>query len=140
MLDRMASSKPRAAIVHGQPVGPEKIQFAKLLRRTMTRPERMLWNALRGSQRNGLHFRRQQIAGDFVLDFYCDTARLGIELDGSSHDLSGERDESRDGELARMGIAVVRIANDDLMKDPDSVAGWIAERAAQRIIAEMRTT
>src|SRR5216683_6175853 len=70
----MTSSKPRAAIVHGQPVGPEKIQFAKLLRRTMTRPEHMLWNALRRSQRNGLHFRRQQIAGDFVLDFYCDTA------------------------------------------------------------------
>jgi len=69
----MASSKPRAAIVHGQPVGPEKIQFAKLLRRTRTRPERLLWNALRHSQLNGLHFRRQQIAGDFVLDFYCDT-------------------------------------------------------------------
>jgi len=65
----MALSKPRAAIVHGQPVGPEKIQFAKLLRRTMTRPERMLWNAIRLSQRNGLHFRRQQIAGDFILDF-----------------------------------------------------------------------
>ena len=79
----MALSKPRAAIVHGQPVGPEKIQFAKLLRRTMTRPERMLWNAIRRSQRNGLHFRRQQIAGDFVLDFYCDAARLAIELDGS---------------------------------------------------------
>jgi len=106
----------------------------------MTRSERLLWNALRCSQLNGLHFRRQQIAGDFVLDFYCDAARLAIELDGSSHDLSGERDESRDAELARMGIAVIRIANDDLMKDPDSVAGWIAERAAQRIIAEMRTT
>ena len=74
----MASSKPRTAIVHGQPVGPEKIQFAKLLRRTMTRPERLLWNALLGSQLKGLHFRRQQIAGDFVLDFYCDAARLAI--------------------------------------------------------------
>jgi very-short-patch-repair endonuclease len=136
----MASTEPRAPIVRGQPVGPEKLQFAKLLRRTMTRPERLLWNALRRSQLDGLHFRRQQIAGDFVLDFYCDTARLAIELDGSSHDLSGERDESRDAELARMGIAVVRIANDDLMKDPDSVAGWIAEQTAQRIIAERRTT
>ena len=97
----MASSKPRAAIVHGQLVGPEKIQFAKLLRRTMTRPERLLWSALRRSQLDGLHFRRQQIAGDSVLDFYCDTARLAIELDGSSHDLRGERDESRDAELAR---------------------------------------
>jgi very-short-patch-repair endonuclease len=136
----MASSKRRAAIVHGQPVGPEKLPFAKLPRRSMTPPERLLWNALRRSQLNGLHFRRQQIAGDFILDFYCDTARLAIELDGSSHDLSGERDESRDAELARMGIAVVRIANHDLMKDPDSVAGWIAEQAARRILAERRTT
>jgi very-short-patch-repair endonuclease len=100
----------------------------------------MLWNAIRRSQRNGLHFRRQQIAGDFILDFYCDAARLAIELDGTSHDLSGERDESRDAELLRLGIAVVRIANDDLMKDPDSVAGWIAEQAAHRILAERRTT
>ena len=100
----------------------------------------MLWNALRRSQRNGLHFRRQQIAGDFILDFYCDAARLAIELDGTSHDLSGERDESRNAELLRLGIAVVRIANDDLMKDPDSVAGWIAEQAAHRILAERRTT
>jgi very-short-patch-repair endonuclease len=136
----MASSKPRAAIVHGQPVGPEKIQFAKLFRRTMTGSERLLCTALRRSQLNGLHFRRQQIAGDFVLDFYCDEARLAIELDGSSHDLSGEPDEARDADLARMGIAVVRIANDDLMKDPDLVAGWIAEQAAQRIIAERGTT
>jgi len=87
-----------------------------------------------------LHFRRQQIAGDFILDFYCDAARFAIELDGTSHDLSGERDESRDAELLRLGIAVVRIANDDLMKDPDSVAGWIAEQAAHRILAERRTT
>jgi very-short-patch-repair endonuclease len=78
----MASSKPRAAIVHGQPVGPEKLQFAKLLRRTMTRPERLLWNALRRSQLNGLHFRRQQIAGDLVLDFYCDAARLAMNWTG----------------------------------------------------------
>ena len=106
----------------------------------MTRPERLLWNALRRSQLNGFHFRRQQIAGDFILDFYCDTVRLAIELDGSSHDLSGERDEARDAELVRMGIAVLRIANDDLMQNPDSVAGWIAEQAAQRIIAQRRTT
>ena len=106
----------------------------------MTRPERLLWNALRRGQLNGLHFRRQQIAGDFILDFYCDAARLAIELDGSSHDLSGERDEARDAELVRMGIAVLRIANDDLIQNPDSVAGWIAEQAAHRIIAERRPT
>jgi len=136
----MASSKPRAAIVHGQPVGPEKIQFAKLLRRTRTRPERLLRNALRHSQLNGLHFRRQQIAGDFVLDFYCDTARLAIELDGSFHDLSSERDESRDVKLRQMGITVLRVTNGELTKDPDSVAAWIAEQAAKRILAEGRTT
>ena len=136
----MASSKPHAAIVQGQPVGPEKIQFAKLLRRTMTRPERMLWNDLRRSQLNGLHFRRQQLAGEFVLDFYCDTARLAIELNGVSHDFRGECDELRDAKLRQMGITILRVTNGDLMKDPDLVAGWIAEQAAQRIRADRRTT
>ena len=56
---------------------------ARRLRRTMTPPEIALWLALR---RNGagLRFRRQQAAGDYVLDFFCAPARLAIEVDGEA--------------------------------------------------------
>ena len=50
----------------------------------MTKPERLLWWALRRKQ-TGFHFRRQHPAGPYVLDFYCDTARLCVEADGVSH-------------------------------------------------------
>lgn len=55
------------------------------LRQHATQPEQLLWRHLRGSQVNGLKFRRQYGVGVYVLDFYCPELRLAIELDGDSH-------------------------------------------------------
>jgi very-short-patch-repair endonuclease len=70
---------------------------AKRLRRAMTPPEIALWLALRRSD-NGLRFRRQQAAGDYVLDFYCAPAKLAIEVDGEVHERGDRpaRDARRD--------------------------------------------
>jgi very-short-patch-repair endonuclease len=56
----------------------------------MTKPERILWNALRNRQLDGHHFRRQHPIGDFIVDFFCAEARLVIEVDGDSH--AGQRE------------------------------------------------
>ena len=70
---------------------------AKRLRKQMTPPEIALWLALRSNEA-GLRFRRQHAAGRYVLDFYCATARLAIEVDGEAHDHGNrpERDATRD--------------------------------------------
>ena len=52
----------------------------------MSLPEVLLWKAIKGGARsNGLHFRKQHPIGPYVLDFYCDAAKLAVEVDGANH-------------------------------------------------------
>jgi len=55
---------------------------ARHLRREPTDVERKLWYRLRREQLSGLSFRRQHPIGPYVLDFYCPSIGLAIELDG----------------------------------------------------------
>jgi very-short-patch-repair endonuclease len=72
-------------ITSSQNVRPDKLALAKRLRREMTPSERRLWAALRRNAIDGFHFRRQQVIAGYIVDFYCDAAKLAIELDGSAH-------------------------------------------------------
>src|SRR5690242_9085864 len=123
-------SKP--CIVRGQPLLPEKIEFAKKLRRNATPVERLFWYGARNNRLGGLHFRRQQPIGAYIVDFYCESTRLAIELDGTSHQLSGSDDAVRDRCLRGLGIKVLRISADDFRREPDMVLGWILECARMR--------
>ena len=95
---------------------------ARALRRTMTLPEGLLWRELR--KRPGeLKFRRQHPCGSFILDFYCESARLGIEVDGMAHDLGNrpQRDLIRDAWLAEQGLRVLRIPAPQILAQLDDV-------------------
>lgn len=98
---------------------------ARKLRRTMSLPEVLLWLELRTA---AIRFRRQHPVGPFILDFYCPAARLGIEIDGASHDVGDRplRDESRDSFETR-GIAIMRIAATAVLASPASAAEAICE-------------
>ena len=111
-------------------LGGDKLTLkrAQRLRREMTKPERLLWAALRRKQA-GLRFRSQHPAGPFVLDFYCPSAKLCVEIDGAQHDLTTASDDRRDRWLARQGIRVIRIPARDVLADPDAVARWVADQA-----------
>ena len=56
------------------------------LRNHATAAERALWQMLKGRQLHGRKFRRQRSVGAYVLDFYCPSERLAVEVDGSVHD------------------------------------------------------
>ncbi|MFM2058722.1 MAG: hypothetical protein RLY71_3107, partial [Pseudomonadota bacterium] len=71
------------------PVPPALLLAARHLRREMTDVERLLWRCLRSRQMGGFKFRKQHPLQRFVLDFYCASARLAIELDGSQHGRRG---------------------------------------------------
>ncbi len=109
-------------ITSGQKVHPDKLAFAKRLRREMTPPERRLWRALRGNALDGFHFRRQQVIEGYIADFYCDAAKLAIELDGGAHQEQWRYDESRDKAIASIGIRVLRISNDAVLDVEAAVA------------------
>jgi very-short-patch-repair endonuclease len=118
-------------ITSGQNVHPDKLAFAKRLRREMTPAERRLWTALRGNALDRFHFRRQQVIDGYIADFYCDAAKLAIELDGGVHQEQWQYDESRDKAIASVGVRVLRISN-DAMLDVEAVVEHIRQALRSR--------
>ena len=68
---------------------------ARQLRQEQTPAELHLWERLRDRQFHGFKFRRQHAVGRFIVDFYCPTRRLIIELDGLIHNQQIEHDLER---------------------------------------------
>ena len=87
----------------------------------MTFPEVLLWQALR-KKGHGLRFRRQHPVGPYVLDFYCEEAKLAVEVDGADHhpDDAIAYDQRRDAWLKRAGIRVVRLSARLVFEDMDA--------------------
>ena len=94
---------------------------ARSLRKKMTKAEEVLWTKLRRKQIKGLHFRRQHPYGMYILDFYCDEAKLAIEVDGKIHDYRIEYDRKKDEYLKRTGITVLRFKNEQVLNNIDKV-------------------
>jgi len=97
----------------------------------MSLPEILLWQRLRGSPQ-GIAFRKQHPIDPYVADFYCAASKLVIEVDGKAHDMGDrpKRDDTKTAYLSERGYEVVRIAAQDVLKDPDSVAQSIVTYAA----------
>ncbi|UZW57274.1 endonuclease domain-containing protein [Sphingobium sp. JS3065] len=95
---------------------------ARGLRRELSPPEVALWQWMR-ERPDGVKFRRQHPVGPFVLDFYCASARLGVEVDGSGHDSADRvvRDERRDAWLNAQNIHVLRIKAVDVLREFEAV-------------------
>jgi very-short-patch-repair endonuclease len=68
-----------------------------------------------------------------LLDFYCAEARLAVEVDGMSHDVSDrpQRDVARDAWLKASGLTVMRIAASDVMRNADDAADAMTRMAAE---------
>ena len=107
--------------ITGQNISPELQERAKLLRRKMTPWESKLWVHLRANRLGGFHFRRQQIIDGYIVDFYCHTAKLVVEVDGSGHLDQQEYDQARDAHLTDLGLKVLRFFNSDVDRDSDYV-------------------
>ena len=94
---------------------------ARELRQNATYPERVLWGVLRDRQLQGMKFRRQVPIGDFIVDFLCSEYQLIVELDGESHRDRGFADQRRELCLQELGYQILRIGNDDVLQDLESV-------------------
>jgi very-short-patch-repair endonuclease len=88
---------------------------ARRLRREMTWSEQRIWTMLRERQCGGLRFRRQATMGQYIVDFYCPSCRLVIEIDGSIHDEEEvkQRDIVREEVLVEMGLTILRLTNEE---------------------------
>jgi len=92
------------------------IRLAKDLRANQTRAEIELWKIIGAKQIIGLHFRRQHPVNMYIVDFYCHSIRLAIEIDGEIHNKKEkhENDLNRTAELERFDITVIRFSNKEI--------------------------
>ena len=98
------------------PYEKDMTQIAQTLRKNMTPEEKKLWyQYLRDYP---ARFKRQKPFGRYVLDFYCASAKLSIELDGAQHftEEGRERDENRTSYLNSIGIRELRFTNADVQR------------------------
>jgi very-short-patch-repair endonuclease len=100
------------------------VKRARQLRKHMSLPEVMLWQGLRGREPGKPVFRRQYPIGPYVLDFFCASVRLCVEIDGDSHSISErpQADARRDAYLRSLGIRTIRWSASEVISDANGAA------------------
>ncbi len=106
---------------------PSLKEARRELRTHGTSAEAVLWTHLKNKQLGGRRFRRQYSVGNYILDFYCPSERLAVELDGAHHETSYGRqaDQTRDEYLLELGIKVLRFENRLVFEEIDAVLAEI---------------
>ena len=119
---------------------PPPLANARELRKNLTLAEAALWKRLRAGRFLGLHFRRQHILGPYIVDFYCASRRLAIELDGDVHVGRETADEKRSDWLRSQGVEVLRFWNNDVHQEMDHVLAAICAACEAREDLPRRTS
>ena len=98
---------------------------AKILRKNMTKEERHLWYDFLKSY--PIRFLRQKVIDNYIVDFYCNGARLIIELDGSQHyeETGLLKDKIRTEKIEQSNLTVIRIPNNEVNRNFEGVCQCI---------------
>lgn len=102
------------------------------MRKNPTSAEDALWELLRNRRFNGLKFRRQHAVDRFIVDFICPEVGLLIEVDGPIHSQTKEEDHIREDHLKALGLEVLRLSNEEVLKSPEVVLDRVEEFLSQR--------
>ena len=96
------------------PYRRDLILRAKDLRKNATRQEDHLWYDY--LNRYPVRFQRQKAISNYIVDFYCHSAKLIVELDGDQHGEAGqlEYEAVRTAELENQGLKILRFSNSDI--------------------------
>ena len=110
------------------PRNKRNISNARTLRKNLTPQERHLWyDFLRYCRPR---FRRQELIGSYIADFFCYEAKLVVEIDGSQHFIPEmtEKDNARTAYFHSLGLRVLRFDNGQINRDFDGVCQgiWLA--------------
>ncbi|WP_375426976.1 endonuclease domain-containing protein [uncultured Sphingomonas sp.] len=99
----------------------KRLRNAKAMRSNPTPAEARLWYKLRAKRLNGVKFTRQDVIGNYIVDFVARERRLIIEVDGDTHAASAEYDAKRTAWLKGEGYQVIRFANADVIGNEEGV-------------------
>ncbi len=87
--------------------------YRRKLRKNMTPAEAFLWKHLKSKQLQERRFQRQHSIEYYIVDFYCASEKLIIELDGEIHNHPEviKKDTIRTARLNALGFTVIRFEN-----------------------------
>ena len=100
----------------------------RFLRNHQTVAENLVWIYLRKKQISSERFLRQYGIKYYVLDFYCPSLKLAVEIDGDSHFESNESidyDKERENFLKSLGISIIRFTNQEVIENLEKVINKI---------------
>jgi very-short-patch-repair endonuclease len=102
---------------------PHLKDYARKHRNDSTRAEIHLWAEVLRASGTGFPFRRQRPIGKYIADFVCLPKKLIIEIDGITHTYEGavERDLIRQNELEKLGFAVIRFTDEEVLTSTENV-------------------
>ena len=94
---------------------------ASALRRDMTKEERRLW--FQFLRERPEKWNCQKVFAPYIVDFYCESAALCVEVDGSQHYEPDAiaYDQRRTKYLESLGLKVLRFTNHDIRKNLEGV-------------------
>ena len=112
--------------------------FAKELRKNPTKEESKLWYEMLRTYKP--QFRRQKQFGKYIVDFYCSSAKLVVELDGGHHFIDDEKeyDDKRTAYLESLGLTVLRFSNSDIDKSFEGVC-FMIDKSVKDILEDNKT-
>lgn len=112
------------------------IPRAKELRKNATPQENHLWYDF--LKNYPVRFQRQKVIGNYIVDFYCHSAKLVIELDGSQHyeDTMKDYEERRTRFLEQQGLKVLRFTNLDVVRHFEEVCGMIVKTVEENSLSQ----
>ena len=98
---------------------PHLADYRTDLRKHLTPAEASFWNLVKNGRLDGRKFRRQDSIGNYILDFYCPSEKLAVELDGEGHytGRASETDRSKRLYAESQGIKVIRFENKRVFED-----------------------
>jgi len=109
------------------PHNPNLTERAKQLRKAGNLSEVLLWLQIKNKKFKELDFDRQKIIGNYIVDFYCASKGVVIEIDGISHDDKGKYDTKRENYLVSLGLYVIRIADIDVKQNLSGVMEYLEQ-------------
>lgn len=112
--------------------------LARTQRKNMTDAEQKLWYRVRRKQIHGAQFYRQKPLLNYIVDFYCASAKLVVEVDGAGHfePVNLHLDQKRDHALMERGLLVLRFNNHQVLTQTDAVLEEICTQVGKRLNIE----
>jgi threonyl-tRNA synthetase len=104
------------------PANKDLSDRAKEMSKNMTKAEQLVWFNILESNKTGFKWTKQKVIDNYIVDFYCHSLGLVLEIDGDSHSERQEYDEMRTKFLNNFGLEVVRFTNDEVYNNLDGIA------------------